>query len=96
MEEMKFITTRTSILVMPLINRLLALNHGGCRLLFTTGDSVPPLNYWPRILARSSYDAIQNADVLFYFLREIPDVLLGAFTNVRKCKGRDDDKYGRR
>jgi hypothetical protein len=96
LEEMKFITTRTSIPVMPLINRLLALNHGGRRLLFATGDSVPPLNYWPHILARSSYDAIHNADVLFYFLREIPDVLLGAFTNVRKRKDRDDDKYGHR
>ena len=94
LEEMKFITTRTSIPVMPLINHLLALNHGGRRLLLATGDSVPPLNYWPRILARSSYDAIHNADVLFYFLREIPGVLLGPFTNVRKRKDRDDDKYG--
>ena len=33
LEEMKFITTRTSIPAMPLINRLLALNHGGRRLL---------------------------------------------------------------
>jgi hypothetical protein len=57
---------------MPEVERLLALNRGGRRLLSATGESVPPLNYWPRILARSS----DNADVLFHFLREIPIVLV--------------------
>jgi hypothetical protein len=56
--------------------RLLALNRGGRPILSMTGESVPPLNYWPRILARSSTDCKRNADVIFYFLREIPHVLV--------------------
>jgi hypothetical protein len=73
--------------VMPQVERLLALNRGGRRLLSATGESVPPLNYWPRILARSS----DNADVLFHFLREIPNVLV-AKTGSRKRKCGDDDE----
>jgi hypothetical protein len=72
--------------VMPQVERLLALNGGGRRLLSATGESASPLNYWPRILARSSNDA----DVLFYFLREIPNVLL-AKAGSRKRKRDDDD-----
>jgi hypothetical protein len=73
--------------VMAHVNRLLALNRGGRRLLSATGESVPPLNYWPRILARSS----DNAYVLFYFLREIPNVLV-AKAGSRKRKRGDDDE----
>jgi hypothetical protein len=59
------------------VTRLLALNRGGRRLLSMTGKRVPPLNYWPRIVARSSTtDRKRNADVVFYFLREIPNVLV--------------------
>jgi hypothetical protein len=68
------------------VERLLALNRGGRRLLSATGDSVPPLNYWPRILARSS----DNADVRFHFLREIPNVLV-AKAGSRKRKRGDHD-----
>jgi hypothetical protein len=75
----------------PQLRRLLALNHGGRRLLTVTGESVPPLNYWPRILARSSTDRIHNADVLFYFLREIPNVLV-AKAGSRKRKRSNDDE----
>jgi hypothetical protein len=73
--------------VMPQVERLLALNRGGRRLLSATGESVPPLNYWPRILERSS----DNADVLFHFLREIPNVLV-AMAGSRKHKRGDDDE----
>jgi hypothetical protein len=72
---------------MPQVEHLLALNRGGRRLLSATGESVPPLNYWPRILARSS----DNADVLFYFLREIPSVL-AAKAGSRKRKRVDHDE----
>jgi hypothetical protein len=79
--------------VMPQVNRLLALNRGGRRLLSATGESVPPLNYWPRILARSSADRIHNADVLFYFLREITNVLVEkAGSRKRKRKRGDHDE----
>jgi Ran GTPase-activating protein (RanGAP) involved in mRNA processing and transport len=73
--------------VMPQVRRLLALNRGGRRLLSATGESVPPLTYWPRILARSS----DNADVLFHFLREIPNVLVEN-AGSRKRKHGDDDE----
>jgi Ran GTPase-activating protein (RanGAP) involved in mRNA processing and transport len=73
--------------VMPQVQRLLDLNRGGRRLLSATGESVPPLNYWPRILARSS----DNADVLFHFLREIPNVLVAkAGSRKRKCGDHDE------
>jgi Ran GTPase-activating protein (RanGAP) involved in mRNA processing and transport len=77
--------------VMPQVKRLLAFNRGGRRLLSATGESVPPLNYWPRILARSSTDTLHNADVLFCFLREIPNVLV-AKAGSRKRKRGDDDE----
>jgi hypothetical protein len=73
--------------VMPQVERLLALNRGGRRLLSATGESASPLNYWPRILARSS----DNADVLFFFLREIPNVLV-AKAGSRKRKRGDHDE----
>jgi Ran GTPase-activating protein (RanGAP) involved in mRNA processing and transport len=73
--------------VMPQLNRLLALNRGGRRLLSATGESVPPLNYWPRILARSSADHIHNADVLFLFLREIPNVLVAKAVSRESKRG---------
>jgi hypothetical protein len=76
--------------VMPQVNHLLALNCGGRRLLSATGESTPPPNYWPRILARSAY----NADVLFHFLREIPNVLV-AKAGSRKRKHGDDDETTR-
>jgi hypothetical protein len=72
--------------VIPQVKHLLALNRGGRRLLSATGESVPPFNYWPRILARSS----DNADVLFYFLREIPNVLV-AKAGLRVYKRGDHD-----
>jgi hypothetical protein len=78
---------RSDVKVMAHVNRLLALNRGGRRLLSSTGDSVPPLNYWPRILARSS----DNADVLFHFLREIPNVLV-AEAGLRKSKRSNHDE----
>jgi hypothetical protein len=73
--------------VMPQVRRLLALNRGGRRLLSATGESVPPLNYWPRILARSS----DNAHVLCYFLRGIPNVLV-AKAGSRERKHGDHDE----
>jgi hypothetical protein len=73
--------------VMPQVMHLLSLNCGGRRLLSMTGESAPPLNYWPRILARSS----DNADVLFYFLHEIPNVLV-ARAGSRKRKRGDHDE----
>jgi hypothetical protein len=72
---------------MPLVKRLLALNHGGRRLLSATGESVPPLNYWSRVLARSS----DNADVLFYFLREIPNVLVKKAGSRKRKRGNHDE-----
>jgi hypothetical protein len=73
--------------VMPDVNRLLALNRGGRRLLSATVESVPPLNYWPRILARSS----DNADVLFHFLREIPNVLVAKAGSLERKRGYHDE-----
>jgi hypothetical protein len=73
--------------VMPQVKRLLALNHGGRRLLSATGESVPPLNYWPSILARSS----DNADMLFHFLREIPNVLVAKTGSLERKRGDDDE-----
>jgi hypothetical protein len=75
------------VFVMPQVQRLLDLNRGGRRLLSATGESLPPLNYWPRILARSS----DNADVLFHFLREIPNVLV-VKASSRKRKHGDHDE----
>jgi hypothetical protein len=77
--------------VLPQVKRLLALNCGGRRLLSATGESVPPLNYWPRILARSSADTLHNADVLFYFLCEIPNVIV-AKAGSRELKIDDCDE----
>jgi hypothetical protein len=61
--------------------------RGGRRLLSATGESVPPLNYWPRILARSS----DNADVLVHFLREIPHVLAEKAGSRKRMRGDDDE-----
>jgi hypothetical protein len=72
LEIFDFEAMRGDFKVMPQVKHLLALNHGGRRLLSATGRSAPLLNYWPRILARSS----DNADVLFHFIREIPNVLV--------------------
>jgi hypothetical protein len=91
LETFKFDTMHRDFEVMPQVNRLLALNRGGRRLLSATGESVPPLNYWPRILARSSADSIRNADVLFYFLREIPNVLVASREEHKR--GDDDETY---
>jgi hypothetical protein len=74
---------------MPQVKHLLALNRGGRRLLSATGESVPPLNYWPRILAKSS----DNAVVLFYFLREIPHVLVAKAGSREHKRGDDDETY---
>jgi Ran GTPase-activating protein (RanGAP) involved in mRNA processing and transport len=73
--------------VMPQVERLLALNRGGRRLLSATGESVPPLNYWPRILAKSS----DNADVLFHFLREMPNVLVAKASSRKRKRGDHDE-----
>jgi hypothetical protein len=72
--------------VMPQVERLLALKRGGRRLLSATGESVPPLNYWPRIVARSS----DNADVLFHFLREIPNVFVAKAVSRKRKRGDHD------
>jgi hypothetical protein len=50
-------------------------------------ESVPPLNYWPRLLARSS----DNADELFYFLREIPYVLVAKAGSWERKRGYHDE-----
>jgi hypothetical protein len=89
LETFEFSPMRRGFEVMPQVERLLALNRGGRRLLYATGESVPPLNYWPRILARSS----DNADVLFHFLRKIPNVI-AAKAGSRKRKRGDDDENG--
>jgi hypothetical protein len=52
------------------VEYLLSLNRGGRRIL--SSRSAVPLNYWPRILANSS----DNADVLFFFLKEKHDTLI--------------------
>jgi hypothetical protein len=77
---------------MPQVKRLLALNRGGRRLLSATGESAPPLNYWSRILARSA-DTLHNADVLFYFLREIPHVLVAKAGSREHKRGDDGETY---
>jgi hypothetical protein len=68
--------------ILPEVDHLSALNRGGRRLLTATGESVPPLNYWPRILGRSS----ANADVLFYLLHEMHNVLLSKASSTRTLK----------
>jgi hypothetical protein len=87
LETFYFITMRIDVQVMPQVNRLLALNRGGRRLLSMTGESAPPLNYWPRILAISS----DNSDVLFHFLREIPNVLVAKASSQKRKRGDDDE-----
>jgi hypothetical protein len=72
--------------VIPQVEHLLALNRGGRQLLTATGESVPPLNYWPRIIARSS----DNANVLFHFLRKIPNVLLARAGSKKRKRGDDN------
>jgi hypothetical protein len=74
---------------MPQMKRLLALNRGGRRLLSATGEIVPLLNHWPRILARSS----DNTDVLYHFLREIPHVLVAEAGSQEHKRGDDDETY---
>jgi Leucine-rich repeat (LRR) protein len=87
LETFDFDAMRSDVKVMPQVKRLLDLNHGGRRLLSVIGESVPPLNYWPRILARSS----DNAEVLFYFLREIPNVLVAKAGSRKRKRGNDDE-----
>jgi Ran GTPase-activating protein (RanGAP) involved in mRNA processing and transport len=87
LETFDFAAMRSDIKVIPQVDRLLALNRGGRRLLTVTGESVPPLNYWPHILAKSS----DNADVLFHFLREIPNVLVEKAGSRKRKRGSDDD-----
>jgi hypothetical protein len=89
LERFDFGAMRSDLEVMPQVEHLLVLNRGGRRLLSATGESVPPLNYWPRILARSSH----NADVLFYFLREIPNVLMAKAGSRERKRGDDDETY---
>jgi hypothetical protein len=91
LETFKFDTMHLDFEVMPQVQRLLALNRGGRRLLSASGESAPPLNYWPRILARSSADSIHNADVLFYFLREIPTVLVSKAGSRERKRGDHDE-----
>ena len=83
LETFDFDAMRSDFKVMPQVNRLLALNRGGRSLLSATGESAPPLNYWPRILARSS----GNADVLFHFLREISNVLVEKASSRKRQRG---------
>lgn len=55
--------------IMPRVNHQMLLNHGGKRIL----SEHNVLNgLWPEILARSS----KEPDVLFYFLRERPGLLI--------------------
>lgn len=54
---------------MSRLEYLLTLNRGGRRIL--TSPAVPQA-LWPRVLGRSS----DNKDVLFFFLREKPDILI--------------------
>jgi hypothetical protein len=89
LETFDFDAIHDDVEVMPQVQRLLALNSGGRRLLSATGESVPPLSYWPRILARS----FDNADVLFYFLREIPNVLVAQAGSREHKRGDDDETY---
>jgi Ran GTPase-activating protein (RanGAP) involved in mRNA processing and transport len=91
LESFHFNTMHDDFEVMSQVRRLLALNHGGRRLLSATGESVPPLNYWHRVLARSSTDQIHNSDVLFYFLREIPNVLVEKAGSRKRKRGNYDE-----
>jgi hypothetical protein len=87
LEIFNFVAMRCDFKVIPQVERLLTLNRGGRRLLSATDESVPPLNYWPRILARSS----DNADVLFHFFREIPNVLVAKATSRKRKRGDHDE-----
>jgi hypothetical protein len=91
LESFDLCAMHLDVKVMRKVKRLLALNRGGRRLLSATGESVPPLNYWPRILARSSTDRMHNADVLFHFLREIPNVLVAKAGSWKRKRGDDDE-----
>jgi hypothetical protein len=66
----QFALRRMSAETKAKVEFLLTLNRGGRRILCS--QSAVPLNYWPRILANSS----DNADVLFYFLKEKHDALI--------------------
>ena len=83
LETFDFFDLQYDVEVMPQVTRLLALNRGGRRLLSAMGESFLPLNYWPRILARSS----NNADVIFNFLREIPNVLVEKAGSRKRKRG---------
>jgi hypothetical protein len=87
LETFHFVNMRSDVKVMPQVERLLALNRGGRRLLSATGESIPPLNYWPRILARSS----DNADVVFHFLHEIPHVIVAKAGSRKRKRGNHDE-----
>jgi hypothetical protein len=93
LETFDFNAIHNDFEVMPQVKCLLALNRGGRRLLSATGESIPPLTYWPRILARSSAGSIHNADVLFHFLREIPNVLVANAGSRKRKRGLDDETY---
>jgi Ran GTPase-activating protein (RanGAP) involved in mRNA processing and transport len=74
--------------IMPQVERLLALNRGGRRILKSLNV---PASLWPLILARSC----DNPDVLFYFLCEKPAELIGAkkpdrATRVTRKRKRDE------
>jgi Ran GTPase-activating protein (RanGAP) involved in mRNA processing and transport len=89
LETFEIYSSSHKLVFMPQVERLLALNRGGRRLLSAMGESVPPLNYWPRILARSS----DNADVLFYFLREIHNVLVEKAGSRKRKRGNHETNY---
>jgi hypothetical protein len=72
---------------LPTVNRLLALNRGGRRLLTATGESKLPLNYWPSVLSRSS----ENADILFSFRCEKHNVLLWGARSRQRTGGHNDE-----
>jgi hypothetical protein len=66
----------------PEVNHLLALNRGGRRIL--KSPSVPR-SLWPRILGRCA----ENANALFFFLREKSDAIFGGGRDTRKRKQKD-------
>jgi len=63
-------TERRGLQAHAKIGHLVTLNRGGRRILSSQPEV--PRNYWSRILANSS----DKPDVLYFFLREKPDVLI--------------------
>jgi hypothetical protein len=74
---------------MPQVKRLLDWNRGGRRLFFRDRrrERTAAQLLASYILARSSTDRKRNANVLFHFLREIPNVLVAKDGSRKRKRG---------